>query len=374
MFEAGPTQCRSSRPDESRNLARQRVAPPSTPRKKRAAVKGPPKNFLTPLDKWYVICLKQIQEVSTIGMPMRTQLNSETEGEKWLEAGGGLPSAEALFADALIASYRRAIESIAAARTDIRAAAHRLAAIWRAGGRLVYLGAGSSGLAAAADAAELPGTFGLDESHIAIILAGGTAEPFRIDAAAEDGAAAGEQAMAAFGDLATDAVIAVSASGSTPFTVAAAAEARRRGAFVIAIAQRPGSPLLSGADAPIFLDSGEEALRGSTRLAAGTAQKAALGMLSSLMGFELGHIHQGLMVNLKADNAKLRDRALGIVAMIAGVGEAKAEAALREAGGEVKPAILIARGGVSMSEAVAWLAATEGRIDDALRLSRAARR
>jgi N-acetylmuramic acid 6-phosphate etherase len=307
-------------------------------------------------------------------MPMRTQLNSETEGEKWLEAGGGLPSAEALFADALIASYRRAIESVAAARTDIRAAAHRLAAIWRAGGRLVYLGAGSSGLAAAADAAELPGTFGLDESHIAIILAGGTGEPFRIDAAAEDGAAAGEQAMAAFGDLASDAVIAVSASGSTPFTVAAAAEARRRGAFLIAIAQRPGSPLLSGADAPIFLESGEEALRGSTRLAAGTAQKAALGMLSSLMGFELGHIHQGLMVNLKADNAKLRDRALGIVAMIAGVGEAKAEAALREAGGEVKPAILIARGGVSMSEAVAWLAATEGRIDDALRLSRAARR
>jgi N-acetylmuramic acid 6-phosphate etherase len=180
--------------------------------------------------------------------------------------------------------------------------------------------------------------------------------------------------MAAFGDLASDAVIAVSASGSTPFTVAAAAEARRRGAFVIAIAHRPGSPLLSGADAPIFLDSGKEALRGSTRLAAGTAQKAALGMLSSLMGFELGHIHQGLMVNLKADNAKLRDRALGIVAMIAGVGEAKAEAALREAGGEVKPAILIARGVVSMSEAVAWLAATEGRIDDALRLSRAARR
>jgi len=178
--------------------------------------------------------------------------------------------------------------------------------------------------------------------------------------------------MAAFGDLASDAVIAVSASGSTPFTVAAAAEARRRGAFVIAIAHRPGSPLLSGADAPIFLASGEEALRGSTRLAAGTAQKAALGMLSSLMGFELGHVHQCLMVNLKADNAKLRDRALGIVAMIAGVSEAKAEVALREAGGEVKPAILIARGAVSMSEAVAWLAATEGRIDDALRLSRAA--
>ena len=238
-------------------------------------------------------------------------------------------------------------KSVAAACGDIRTAALRLAAIWRAGGRLIYAGAGSSGLAAAEDAAELPGTFGLDKGRIAIVLAGGTAEPFRIDAAAEDGAAAGEQAMAAFGDLASDAVIAVSASGSTPFTVAAAAEAHRRGAFVIAIAHRPGSPLLSGASAPIFLESGEEALRGSTRLAAGTAQKAALGMLSSLMGFELGHVHRGQMVNLKADNAKLRDRALGIVAMIAGVSEAKAEAALREAGGEVKPAILIARGVVA---------------------------
>jgi len=141
----------------------------------------------------------------------------------------------------------------------------------------------------------------------------------------------------------------------------------RRGAFVIGIAHRPGSALLACANAPILLESGAEALRGSTRLAAGAAQKAALGMLSSLMGFELGHVHQGLMVNLKADNAKLRDRARGIVAMIAGIGETEAEAALREAGGQVKAAILIARGGVSMSEAESWLTAADGRIDHALR-------
>ena len=303
---------------------------------------------------------------------MRACPNSETGGERWLEADGGRPIDLPLFADALLASYRHAIESVAAASGDIRAAALRLAAIWRAGGRLIYVGAGSSGLAAAEDAAELPGTFGLDDNRIAIVLAGGTAEPFRIDAAAEDGDAAGLEAIAAFGDLARDAVIAVSASGSTPFTVAAATEARHRGAFVIGIAHRPDSPLLSGADAPILLESGEEALRGSTRLAAGTAQKAALGMLSSLMGFELGHIHQGLMVNLKADNAKLRDRARGIVAMIAGISAAEAEAALREAGGQVKPAILIARGGVSMSEAMGWLAAANGRIDHALHLLRTA--
>src|SRR5947209_4780953 len=255
--------------------------------------------------------------------------NSGTDGERWRGTGVGMGD-EAVFAKALLASYGRAIASVAAASGDIRAAALRLAAIWREGGRLIYAGAGSSGLAAAEDAAELPGTFGLDEGRIAIVLPGGTAEPFRIDGAAEDDAAAGERAIAGLGDLSRDAVIAVSASGSTPFTVAAATEARRRGAFVIAIAHRPGSPLLVGADAPILLDSGDEALRGSTRLAAGTAQKAALGMLSSLMGYELGHIHQGLMVNLKADNAKLRDRALGIVTAIAGVSEAGAEAALRE--------------------------------------------
>ncbi|WP_284260088.1 N-acetylmuramic acid 6-phosphate etherase [Bradyrhizobium iriomotense] len=291
----------------------------------------------------------------------------ETDGERWRDTAGVVMINEAVFAEAMLASFRRAIASVASASEDIRAAALRLAAIWRAGGRLVYAGAGSSGLAAAEDAAELPGTFGLDESRIAIVLPGGTAEPFRIDGSAEDDAAAGERAMTGLGDLSRDAVIVVSASGSTPFTVAAAAEARRRGAFVIGIAHRPGSPLLVGADASILLESGEEALRGSTRLAAGAAQKAALGMLSSLMGFELGHIHQGLMVNLKADNAKLRERARGIVATIAGVSDAKAGAALREAGGEVKPAILIACGIVSMSEAVTWLAAAEGRIDDALR-------
>ena len=276
-------------------------------------------------------------------------------------------TADEMFADAMLASYRRAIASVAAVSSDIRTAALRLATIWRAGGRLIYAGAGSSGLAAAEDAAELPGTFGLDQSRIAIVLPGGTAAPFRIDSAAEDDAVAGERSIAGLGDLSRDAVIAVSASGSTPFTVAAAAEARRRGAFVIGIAHRSASQLLALADASILLESGEEALRGSTRLAAGAAQKAALGMLSSLMGLDLGHIHQGLMVNLKADNAKLRERARGIVTAIADVSDAKAAAALREAGGEVKPAVLIACGVPSMSEAVNWLAAAEGRIDEALR-------
>ena len=138
--------------------------------------------------------------------------SSEADGE----GRGGTTGAEALFAEAMLASYRRAIASVTAATGDNRAAALRLAAIWRAGGRLVYAGAGSSGLAAAEDAAELPGTFGLEPSRIAIVLPGGIAEPFRIDGAAEDDAAAGERAMTALGDLARDAVIVVSARGSTP--------------------------------------------------------------------------------------------------------------------------------------------------------------
>ncbi|MGJ4943986.1 N-acetylmuramic acid 6-phosphate etherase [Bradyrhizobium sp. HKCCYLS1011] len=291
----------------------------------------------------------------------------ETDAEEWRDTGAAAMTDEAAFTEAMLASYCRAMASVSAVSSDIRAAARRLTSIWREGGRLVYTGAGSSGLAAAEDAAELPGTFGLDASRIAIVLPGGTAEPFRIDGSAEDDAAAGEQAIAELGDLTRDAVIAVSASGSTPFTVAAVAEARRHGAFVIGIAHHQGSPLLVGADAPILLESGEEALRGSTRLAAGAAQKAALGMLSSLMGFGLGHIHQGLMVNLKADNAKLRGRARGIVATIAGVSDAEAEGALRKAGGEVKPAVLIACGVSSVGAAVTCLAAAGGRIDDALR-------
>jgi len=179
-----------------------------------------------------------------------------------------------------------------------------------------------------------------------------------------------------FGDLANDAVIAVSASGSTPFTVGR----RGRGTPSRRLCDRhrasPGFAFTVPApDAPIFLDSGEEALRGSTRLAAGTAQKAALGMLSSLMGFELGHVHQGLMVNLKADNAKIARRALGIVAMIAGVffqrGQGERRASRDRRRGQTGDPD--ARGGVSMSEAVARLTATDGRIDDALRPVRAPR-
>jgi len=267
---------------------------------------------------------------------------------------------------ALLASYRRAIACVAAVDVEIRAAATRLADRWERGGRCIYLGAGAAGLIAAEDAAELPGTFGLDRRRITVILAGGDGAHFDLDAAAEDDTDAAEQAVEALGDLGGDAVIAVSASGSTPFTLAGAKAARRAGALVIAIANRRNAPLLTEADIPLLLDTGDEALQGSTRLAAGVAQKCALGMLSTLVGLALGHIYAGLMVNLRADNDKLRRRALGIVMGISTVNESKAQAALAGTGGEVKPAVLLSLGARDCGDAVNRLACSRGRLAEAL--------
>ena len=269
-------------------------------------------------------------------------------------------------AAALLASYRRAVECVAAAEADICAAASRLADRWERGGRCIYLGAGAAGLIAAEDAAELPGTFGLDRRRMSVILAGADGARFDLDAAAEDDAQAAERAVAALGDLTNDTVIAVSASGSTPFTLAGARAAKRCGALVIAIANRRNAPLLTEADVPLLLDTGDEALRGSTRLAAGVAQKCALGMLSTLVGLALGHIHGGLMVNLRADNDKLQGRARGIVMSIAGVGEDAAQAALAASGGEVKPAVLMSSGARDCDDAVNRLQRSRGRLAEAL--------
>ena len=268
---------------------------------------------------------------------------------------------------ALLASYRRAIECVAAVEGEIRAAASRLADRWERGGRCIYLGAGAAGLIAAEDAAELPGTFGLDRRRIAVILAGGDGARFDLDAAAEDdaqrGGAGGRGARRIWG-----------ATRSSPSRRADRRRSRWRAR------RRPGAParwsspsptganapLLTEADVPLLLDTGDEALQGSTRLAAGVAQKCALGMLSTLVGLALGHIHAGLMVNLRADNDKLHRRALGIVMAISGVAENKAQAALAAAGGEVKQAVLLSSGARDRGDAVDRLARSRGRLAEAL--------
>lgn len=246
----------------------------------------------------------------------------------------------------------------------IAGAATAMAQTIRKGGILHYVAAGSSGLMAAADAQELGGTYSIPAAQIRIHMAGGLPTGVEMPGETEDDTAGLDAALG--GLSARDTVIAVSASGSTPYTVAAARIARSAGAALVAIANNPGTDLLDLADHPICLPTPPEVISGSTRMGAGTAQKIALNMLSTLMAIELGHVHDGMMVNLRADNLKLRARAAGIVREIAGVGQDVAAAALDATHGEVKPAVLIAATGVSADRANAILRESEGNLRAAL--------
>ncbi len=221
------------------------------------------------------------------------------------------------------------------------------------------------------DGLELPGTFGLDPERVRFVTPNG--ERFLVDGASEDDERAAEAAVDALEARANDVAIAVSASGATPFTLAGARRAKAAGARLVAIVCRTDSPLAALADAPVVFDIGPEAVEGSTRLAAGTAQKAALGVLSTLAAAELGWVHDGLMVNLRPDNAKLRARAQTIVARVAAVEPAAASAALAEAQNDVPVAIAAAAGRLDATQARALVADCGGDLSRILaRLERAA--
>ncbi len=271
---------------------------------------------------------------------------------------------------ALIAGQRRAIERVAAAGVALEGAAKLVAAALGGGGRLVYLGAGSSGLLAMQDGLELPGTFGLDADRIRFVTPEGERR-FTIDSSGEDDARAAVQAIEALSLGPDDIVIAVSASGATPFTLAAARRAKEKRAGVVAIVCRLGSPLAAVADVAAVFDTGAEAVEGSTRLAAGTAQKAALGVISTLAAAELGLVYDGLMINVRPENAKLKVRARTIVERLAGVGGEAAEAALVEAGSEVATAVVVAAGPLDAAAARRLLTECGGGLAESLSRLRA---
>lgn len=256
-----------------------------------------------------------------------------------------------------------ALGAITPALADIARAASLMAETVRGGGNLIYAGAGSSALMAVADGLELHGTFGIEPDRIRLLMAGGLPRDARMPGDTEDDAMAGARDAAGIG--AGDLVIAVAASGRTPYPIAIAEAARAKGAKVVAIANNPGAPLLVMADVAIAIATPPEILAGSTRTGAGTAQKAALNMISTLAGIRLGQVHDGRMVGLVADNAKLKVRATGMVADIAGVSSDRAAAALAAAQGAVKSAILIARG-ASAGDATALLDAHHGILRAAL--------
>ncbi|MCG8422602.1 MAG: N-acetylmuramic acid 6-phosphate etherase [Proteobacteria bacterium] len=271
---------------------------------------------------------------------------------------------------ALWESQMSAIAAIQPALPALTTAARAIVEHLRAApaSRLIYAGMGTSGLLAILDGMELSPTFGWPSDRLAFLMAGGDRGRLTLDGSAEDDAAAARPDVAALAIGRNDVVIGVSASGTTPYTVAVLKEARARGALTIGLANNPDTELLLAANVPVLLDTGPEVLAGSTRLAAGTAQRAALVMLSSLIMTRLGHVFDGLMVSVVANNAKLRARAGRMVQSITGARAEMAERALAEAGNQVKVAVLTLLG-LTSDEAEQRLAATDGDLRRAIELS-----
>lgn len=249
-------------------------------------------------------------------------------------------------ADAVAAMAEAQSTAVAAAQSQVasiaRSADAAAARLSGTAGRLVYIGAGTSGRLAVLDGVELGPTFDWPEDRLVYMLAGGMDAMLTSVEGAEDDEAAGRAAIrdAAIGP--SDIAIGVAASGRTPFSVAALQAAGAAGALTIAVAGNAGTPLLAAAAHPILLETGPEVVAGSTRMKAGTAQKIALNLLSTAIMIRLGRVHAGLMVDMRLSNRKLRGRAANTVAQIAGVTPDAAGAALEQADSRIKLAVLIA--------------------------------
>jgi N-acetylmuramic acid 6-phosphate etherase len=242
----------------------------------------------------------------------------------------------------MLNGHMAALSVITPALPHITKASQLMTNAIKGSGTLHYAAAGSSGLLALADCCELAGTFGIWEKQVRIHMAGGIPVSAAIPGDVEDDIESARAVAAAA--TPKDVFLILSASGTTPFALAIATAVKAAGSKVIGMANNAGTPLLDLADVPICLATGPEIIAGSTRLGAGTAQKAALNIMSSLMGVQLGHVYKGRMVNLIADNEKLVNRATQIVADISGVPQSVAAEALTMAEGRVKLAILLASG------------------------------
>ena len=207
--------------------------------------------------------------------------------------------------DAMIEGQFAAVAAVRTARPALINAALAMETRLRAGGRLVYAGAGTSGRLAVQDGAELMPTFSWPRDRLLLFIAGGEEAMTRAIEGAEDETVQAAALVRSHGIGPDDSLIAVAASGTTPFTLSCLREANRAGALTIGIANNAGTPLLAEAECPIYLDTGAEPIAGSTRMNAGTAQRIALNLLSSLVMIRLGRVYAGLMVEVQASNAKL---------------------------------------------------------------------
>jgi N-acetylmuramic acid 6-phosphate etherase len=240
-----------------------------------------------------------------------------------------------------------------------------VAAIER-GGRLFYIGAGTSGRLGVLDAAEIPPTCSAPPSMVQGIIAGGEAALSRATETTEDDPAIGVRDLLARGFRVGDVLVGIAASGRTPYVLGAVAEARRIGAVTVGISCTPDSELARAVDIAITPLVGPEVVAGSTRMKAGTAQKLVLNMLSTGACARLGFVYGNLMVNVQPSNAKLADRARRIVAQAAGVSYEQAAELLAQSGASVRTAIVMAKASIGREEAERRLAAAGGRVSKAI--------
>jgi len=291
-------------------------------------------------------------------------LLTETRNPDSLHIGeGSTPEILAIInaADAQIASaVEREIPRIARAVDAISSAIAK-------GGRLAYIGAGTSGRLGVLDAAECPPTFNVPQDMVRGIIAGGEAALVRAVEASEDDPEAGARDLIASGFRSTDVLVGIAASGRTPYVLGAIAEARRLGAATCGISCTPDSELSRAVDYPIEPVVGPEVITGSTRMRAGTATKMILNMISTAVMIRLGYVYGNLMVNVQPTNRKLEDRARRIIQEATGVSYERAAELLDQAGRVVRTAIVMEKKSIGRAEAEELLAAAGGRIAEALK-------
>lgn len=266
--------------------------------------------------------------------------------------------------EAIVDSNAGAVAAVATAQPQLSTAAAAIAQRLAAGGRLAYVGAGTSGRLALQDAAELLPTFGFDRTLV--LLAGGVEAGARAREGAEDDEGEARAEVERQEIARSDVLIGVAASGRTPYTVAAVRAARETGALTVGIANNPNTPLLEAAEHPVCLETGPEVLAGSTRLAAGTAQKVALNALSTAVLVKLGGAYGNLMVGMVPTNEKLKGRAVKIVQLATGSSREQAQEALRSANSSIAAAIVMIEADVPANVAHELLEVSAGRVREAL--------
>ncbi len=256
--------------------------------------------------------------------------------------------------------------AVAAELPHIADAVDRIVELVASGGRLFYIGAGTSGRLGVLDAAECPPTFQVPPEMVQGIIAGGEAALARATEASEDDPESGRRDLADRGFTSKDALVGIAASGRTPYVLGAIEAANKLGALTIGISCTPDSALAARARVAITPLVGPEVIAGSTRMKAGTATKLVLNMLSTAVMIRLGYVFGNLMVNVQPRNTKLRDRATRIIAASAAVSYERAGELLREAGDRVPVAIVMGRLALDRGTAEAQLAAAGGRISEAV--------